>query len=130
MSTQRIKFANDVPGHILVQGRHVRLIGQILYTYLWLRLGELDEGASFQVRVQEKEGKTQLEVTDSASPTPAIFDGQALGDADSDVGQGREQLAMQCLKRLTSCLGSGGFRPVEQGAGCCLVVDPIEWSGG
>ncbi len=129
MTSHGIRFSVDVPSHFLVQGRHARLLTQLLYTYLWLRLGEMEEPGTLSLTAGEEDGAVWLRIADSASSIPSVLDdAEAAGPTAGEVS--REQFARQCLKRLAKPLGPGEFRPMRGGGGWCMKVDPIEWLGG
>jgi len=125
-----IHFSIDIPAHFLVQGQHTRFVSQVLYTFLWLRLAELEEHSTLGLTAGEEGGAVSVRITDSVSSPAAIRDEVETGPpGGTDPGHSREHFARQSLRRMTTRLGAGGFGPVGEEGGFRFVVDPIKWSG-
>jgi len=120
-ASQGITWTADVPDRFILRGCRARLFSQILFTYLWLRSSELNEGDRVELGAWEDSGGVWLRVADSGSVPGAPAE---AGDREAEgaVEYRREQFARRSLKQLASGLGPGAFRPLEGESGYLLCM--------
>lgn len=121
LASQGITWTADIPDRFILRGPRARLFSQILFTYLWLRSSELNEGDRLELGAWQGSQGAWLRVVDSGS-APAALGGESDRGQQGAVEDWREEFARRSLKQLASGLGPGGFRPLEGESGYQLFI--------
>jgi len=128
MESRKIELSLEVPEDLAVPKREQRLIWQLLYTYLWLSLGQMEGPGRIEVAAtRESPGLAWIRIVAMDPAASIVLNGGEGGQGGQRPG--REAFARSCLEQYRTYM-DGQSRLRQEPNGFCFAVSLGDGDGG
>lgn len=106
-----------------VMTRRADFLTQLFFTYLWLRMGQLEQPAFVRLSADEQTG--EIEISDSGQNAEVLLHKHSEVEP-AGVMPGREAFAQECFLVFYGELSRSGCCPRISGNSFCLNINPMK----